>query len=68
MRLFGLMDRDFSDGFEVEVPRVAFVQGLVNLLENAREAQAEAGCFAPIEVRVSQADFLGEVVVVVHLL
>ena len=34
----------------IEVPRVAFIQALVNLLENAREAQHEVDNEEPIEV------------------
>jgi two-component system sensor histidine kinase RegB len=45
---------DGTEGAEVEVPRVAFIQGLVNLLENAREAQDEAGVGRPIELRVDR--------------
>jgi len=44
--------QDVSDGLQVELPRVAFQQALVNLLENAREAQEEVGTFAPIRIRV----------------
>lgn len=43
---------DSSSGFEVELPAVAFEQALINLLENAREAQLSASVFDPIEVRV----------------
>ncbi len=43
---------DESDEAEVEVPRTAFVQGLVNLLENAREAQIEASNDVPIEIEL----------------
>jgi two-component system, sensor histidine kinase RegB len=45
---------DESDGLEVEVPPVAFRQALTNLLENAREAQEEAGASTPIAVRVER--------------
>jgi two-component system sensor histidine kinase RegB len=45
---------DRSEGFEVELPRVAFTQALINLLENAREAQEEAGRDEPIEVRLER--------------
>lgn len=34
---------DYSGDAEVKLPRVAFSQALINLLENAREAQEEAG-------------------------
>lgn len=56
-----LVDR--SDGVEVEVPRIAFTQALVNLLENAREAQVAIGCLDPIEVVVRREDGRGEVLV-----
>jgi two-component system sensor histidine kinase RegB len=48
----GVEFRDASDGIEVEVPRVAFIQGLINLLENAREAQEDVACLDPIDVDV----------------
>ena len=38
----------------VEVPRIAFTQALINLLENAREAQHVVAEQSPIEVRVSR--------------
>ncbi|MEQ1505204.1 MAG: ATP-binding protein, partial [Myxococcota bacterium] len=43
---------DDSAGAEVELPRVAFQQALINLLENAREAQEAAGSFEPIEISI----------------
>lgn len=43
---------DDSDGLVVELPVVAFQQALINLLENAREAQEVVGSFAPLELRV----------------
>lgn len=46
--------QDDSNGAEVSVPGVAFTQALVNLLENAREAQIEAGRTEAIQVRVSR--------------
>lgn len=46
------MVRDASDGFEVELPGVAFQHALINLLENAREAQEAVSRFDPIEVRL----------------
>ncbi len=55
--------RDESDGVEVEVPSIAFTQALVNLLENAREAQLELSCTKPIEVRVAREPGRGLVVV-----
>lgn len=45
---------DQSDGLEVEVPPIAFRQALTNLLENAREAQAERGVDTPIEVEIER--------------
>lgn len=55
--------QDGSVGLEVEVPRIAFTQALVNLLENAREAQVEAGCHEPIEVEVRRAGPAGVVTI-----
>jgi two-component system sensor histidine kinase RegB len=55
---------DRSGEIEVEVPRVAFVQGLVNLLENAKQAQEQIGRNDPIEVEVLAED--GGAVVVVR--
>lgn len=43
---------DLSDGLRVEVPPVPFRQALINLLQNAREAQDEVNVHQPIEVRV----------------
>lgn len=43
---------DESTGAEVELPRIAFVQALINLLENAREAQEAADCFDRLQLRV----------------
>ncbi len=43
---------DTSSGVEVELPQIAFQQALINLLENAREAQQECGAEEPIELRV----------------
>ncbi|MBA2322113.1 MAG: hypothetical protein H0V89_13285 [Deltaproteobacteria bacterium] len=45
---------DTSDGLSIEVPRIAFGQALINLLENAREAQEEAGASEPIVVRIAR--------------
>ena len=39
---------------EVELPRVAFSPALINLLENAREAQAEVNCTEPIRISVER--------------
>lgn len=44
---------DRSRGAEVELPRVAFIQALTNLLENAREAQEAADASAPLVVSIS---------------
>jgi len=43
---------DLSEHLMVEVPPVPFRQALINLLENAREAQDEVGVDVPLEVRV----------------
>lgn len=45
---------DRSEGAEVELPRIAFTQALINLLENAREAQEEIGCADALEVSVER--------------
>jgi len=58
--------RDLSEGFEVEIPRLAFTQALVNLLDNAREAQMEVDCRDPIEVDVVPQKEGAEVVVRDH--
>lgn len=52
----GVRIEDESDGVEVELPDIAFQQALINLLENAREAQESAGAFEPLEVRVLKQD------------
>lgn len=44
--------KDSSAGAESDVPRFAFTHGLTNLLENAREAQAEVGSTTAIRVSV----------------
>lgn len=41
-----------EDDIAVELPGVAFLQALTNLLENAREAQEEAGVVDPLEVQI----------------
>ncbi len=43
---------DTSDGLHVELPRIAFQQALINLLENAREAQEEVHSFEPLDLAV----------------
>lgn len=45
---------DLSEALRVEVPPVPFRQALINLLENAREAQNENGETAAIEVRITR--------------
>lgn len=41
-----------SEPIEVELPAIAFRQAFINLLENAREAQEEIGCFEPLQIEV----------------
>ncbi len=41
-----------GETFEVEVPRIAFTQALINLLQNAREAQADLERSDPLDVVV----------------
>lgn len=48
----GVTVTDDSLGAVVEVPPVPFRQALINLLENAREAQAENGATQPISITV----------------
>ncbi len=48
------LQEDVAPNTRIEVPRVAFTQALVNLLENAREAQDEAQVDAPVLVRTSR--------------
>jgi two-component system sensor histidine kinase RegB len=43
---------DRSNGVEVELPDVAFEQALINLLENAREAQQANGADSPIDLAI----------------
>jgi two-component system sensor histidine kinase RegB len=43
---------DRSHNARVEVPRVSFIQALINLLENAREAQMDAKNNEPVEVHL----------------
>jgi len=45
---------DSSKGAIVEVPKIAFVQALINLLENARQAQEEVDTFIPLRMRISR--------------
>jgi two-component system sensor histidine kinase RegB len=44
--------RDESDALMVEIPGVAFHQALINLLENAREAQETTAATTPLVVHV----------------
>lgn len=57
---------DRSEELEVELPAIAFTQALVNLLENAREAQEEVGVAQPLEVRVERSGTSGVVRVIDH--
>jgi two-component system sensor histidine kinase RegB len=57
---------DTSEAATIAVPRAAFVQGLVNLLENAREAQEEAGRTPPIELILRAGSGRAEIVVRDH--
>ncbi len=51
----------------IEIPPVAFAQALINLLENAREAQEEAGTSAALDVYVRREGAEGrEGVVLIH--
>lgn len=52
---------DDSDGLVVELPGIAFQQALINLLENAREAQETNDSDRPIQVRVRRDGELGVV-------
>ena len=57
----GVAIDDTSAGVVVELPQIAFQQALINLLENAREAQEESGATAPIELRIRREGSLGVV-------
>jgi two-component system sensor histidine kinase RegB len=59
----GLDLRDESNDVEIEVPVIAFGQALINLLENAREAQEEIGAPSAIELVVSEESGLAVVTV-----
>lgn len=50
------VDLSGTEGLIAEVPRIAFVQALINLLENAREAQEEIAVTEPIQVRILRED------------
>ena len=54
------------DPVVVELPDVAFTQAFINLLENAREAQQEAGLDLPLRVRVTRDDDVGVVEIIDH--
>jgi len=43
---------DSSAGAHIEVPKIAFIQAMINLLENARQAQEEVNTFSPIRIRI----------------
>jgi two-component system, sensor histidine kinase RegB len=47
-----LQINDHSHGVLVELPGIAFQQALINLLENARQAQEEIDCFDPLELLI----------------
>lgn len=47
---------DHSNGFLVELPGIAFQQALINLLENAREAQEEVDATQPLQLYVGVTD------------
>ena len=57
---------DQAEGIEVELPRIAFAQALVNLLENAREAQEEVQCVEPLQVQVQRDKHTAVVRVIDH--
>lgn len=44
--------QDEAPDLMVELPTIAFVQALINLLENARQAQEEVNSFDPLQIRV----------------
>jgi two-component system sensor histidine kinase RegB len=50
---------DQSAGLEVELPEVAFQQALINLLENAQEAQGAAGVGDPLQITITARDEQG---------
>ncbi|MCO4748442.1 MAG: HAMP domain-containing histidine kinase [Proteobacteria bacterium] len=55
---------DESGGLEIEVPGIAFTQALVNLLENARQAQEQVDVAEPLTVRVDRDGSFGVVRVI----
>lgn len=62
----GIELEDASDGAMVEVPPVAFRQALINLLENAREAQLEVDVTDPVQIRLERDEAIVRVVVRDH--
>lgn len=54
------------DDIPVELPPIAFAQALINLLENAREAQEEANNFDPIDITVRREPGLGMITITDH--
>jgi two-component system sensor histidine kinase RegB len=57
---------DDSKGAVVELPNIAFVQALINLLENARQAQDSIFCTDPLEIRLHQEAQFGVVTLTDH--
>ena len=56
----------FSRPVALDLPPIAFMQALINLLENAREAQGEVADATPIDVRIDRAGDHGIIRVVDH--
>ena len=50
----GISIDDQTQGMRVELPGIAFQQALINLLENAREAQEEADCYDDLEIVIDR--------------
>ena len=48
--------RDDANGALVELPKIAFCQGFINLLQNAHEAQVAVNSTKALEVMISQSD------------
>ncbi len=57
---------DDSNGAMVEVPKIAFVQAMINLLENARQAQEEVDIFVPLDIRITRQDEIAMIEVTDH--
>ncbi|MCB9680176.1 MAG: HAMP domain-containing histidine kinase [Alphaproteobacteria bacterium] len=55
-----------EEAIPVELPNIAFTQAFINLLENAREAQAELGRTDALEVEVRRDGHYGVVRIVDH--